>query len=110
MDWIAQWPSQLILGASIFMGAVSRWLLVDRHGAVIGFLRSLSAAIFLSFVLYYGLGELDVAPGFRLAIVAAAAFVAEDILLALRSAVQALKDDPAEFLVRIVKAVFKKGE
>jgi hypothetical protein len=106
VEWIAQFASPLVLGASIVMGAVSRWTLVDRHGGAMGFVRGLSAAITLSIILYYGLGELALSAGTRLAIVAGCAFVAEDILLAGRAAVQALRDDPAALFIRIIKAMF----
>ena len=108
MDLITEFASPLVFWASIFMAAVSRWTLVDRHGGFGGFVRGLTASITISFILYYSLGEMDVPQGFRLAIVAAASFMAEDILMSVRAIVLRLREDPAGFLMRIIAAIFKK--
>jgi ABC-type arginine transport system permease subunit len=106
---LSAWASQLVIGACVVAGAVSRWTLVDRIGGFRGFVRGLSAAILVSMILYFGLAELALAPGVRIAVIAACSFVAEDMLLAGRACFQALKDDPAGLLIRIVKAIFTKG-
>lgn len=101
--------SLLVIAGAVFMGALSRWLLIDRHGGCPGLLRSLSAAGTIAIVLYYGLQEIAASPSLRIAIIAGAAFIAEDILLASRSIFEALRSDPAGFLVRIIRAALSKG-
>ena len=104
-------PELVIVAAVGVTGGLARWAILNNNTSddrLRKLVRALAASAVVSLSLFYALAELDWRPGLRLAVLTVAAFVAEDLLVALRGGVIAATKDPSGMLIDIIKATFGK--